>query len=60
VCSSDLPLTDPVWSPDSRYIVVQSIYDERSPYRSHVYLIDIVNEIAYRIAENGWPSGWLK
>jgi Tol biopolymer transport system component len=59
-CLPDYPLTDPVWSPDSRYIVVQSIYDERSPYRSHVYLIDIVNEIAYRIAENGWPSGWLK
>jgi hypothetical protein len=46
----------PIWSPDGRYIVVENIYEANS---SRVILVDIQENMAWQIAENQRPAGWM-
>lgn len=55
-----LSVVAPVWSPDSRQIVVEDYYQSTPPFRSNVYLIDITQNFAVKIAEDVTPFGWMK
>jgi hypothetical protein len=46
----------PIWSPDSKQIVVENRYSE---YQNRVILVDLDQEIAFLVAEEMEPVGWL-
>lgn len=46
----------PIWSPDGNYIVAENRQDDLT---SKVYLADIKNGVAYQIAEDLQPVGWM-
>jgi len=55
-----LSVVAPVWSPDSRQVVVEDYYQSTPPFKSNVYLIDITQNFAVQIAEDVTPFGWMK
>jgi hypothetical protein len=55
--TSRFPLVSaPIWSPDSRQLVVENRYDEHA---SRVILVDITKNYAVQIADNSEPIGWM-
>lgn len=50
----------PVWSPDSRQLVIRYSYGDQPLNKSHVYLIDLSESYAIKIAEDITPVGWMK
>jgi Tol biopolymer transport system component len=46
----------PIWSPDGRYIVVENIYKANA---IRVLLVDTQENMAWQIAENQRPAGWM-
>lgn len=53
---SSVQSTSPIWSPDSKYIVIETRVDDSL---NKVFLLDLTSNIAYQIAENLAPIGWL-
>ena len=51
-------ITDPVWSPDGRRLLVAANYRPDEPYND-VLLVDLEQEAAYKIGEANFPVGWL-
>jgi Tol biopolymer transport system component len=49
---------EPVWSPESKHIVVELLMSDLE--NSEVVIIDLDKDIAVKIAENAKPIGWLK
>lgn len=54
-----LTTVPPIWSPDSRQIVVADYFKSDPPNASAVYLVDIDDGYAVVIAENAMPFGWM-
>ena len=52
-----MTVPSPLWSPDGKQLVVVNRYDEDNHNR--VILVDLETELAYQIAENAIPVGWL-
>lgn len=46
----------PIWSPDSRQVVVENYHSEID---NRVIIVDITTSIAIQIAENSRPVGWM-
>jgi Tol biopolymer transport system component len=46
----------PVWSPDGRQLLVKSYWDGDLA----VLLVDLERRIAFKIADNFRPAGWIK
>jgi len=46
----------PIWSPDSRQLLVENRYSEQA---SRVLLVDLVRNFAAQIADNAEPVGWM-
>jgi Tol biopolymer transport system component len=51
---SNLPA--PIWSPDSKQIIVENRYNENN---NHVVLVDISQNIAMQVAQDARPIGWM-
>lgn len=47
----------PIWSPDETQIL---LYDQTNPEHAKVILVDLVKQIAFPIAEDMEPRGWMK
>jgi len=50
----------PIWSPDSHQLVLSYAYGDQPQDKRHVYLIDLQEKYAIRIAEDMQPIGWMK
>ncbi len=50
----------PVWSPDSRQLVLRYKYGDDPPGKSHIYLVDLEGRYAVKIAEDMATVGWMK
>ncbi|MCI0526210.1 MAG: hypothetical protein L0Y56_01970 [Nitrospira sp.] len=50
----------PSWSPDSQGLLLENSYDRSSSPKNHVYVINLVQGLAFQIAENLSPVGWMK
>jgi len=50
----------PIWSPDGRALLIGNAYDNSSSPKSHVYIVDLVQSLAFHIADNMEPVGWMK
>ncbi len=48
------------WSPDSRQLVLGYGYGDQPNNKTRVYLVDILEKYAVRIAEDMQPVGWMK
>jgi len=46
----------PIWSPDSKYLLIEDQVD----FESSTYLFDLQNDTVTKIAEKARPVGWLK
>jgi hypothetical protein len=49
-------LRAPIWSPNSKQVVVENYYNET---KNRVVIVDITNHIAVQIAQNARPVGWM-
>jgi hypothetical protein len=56
IISPEIP-TQPIWSPDSAKVVVEL---RRDLGNSYVVLVDFLNNIAIKIADDAQPIGWMK
>jgi hypothetical protein len=56
-CVPNTTPAEPVWSPDSRQVVIE---DNQSISENNVFVIDITQNIAVNLAENATPVGWMK
>jgi hypothetical protein len=45
----------PLWSPDGKQIIVEHLTDDSK----YVVLVDITKNIAFQIAQNAYPGGWM-
>jgi dipeptidyl aminopeptidase/acylaminoacyl peptidase len=50
----------PSWSPEGQGLLLENSYDRSSSPKNHVYVIDLVQGLAFQIAENLSPVGWMK
>lgn len=50
---------EPMWSPDSRYIMITQWDNPDSPQNYYVLVIDPVTGVLERISENTAPIGWM-
>jgi hypothetical protein len=49
-------LLSPIWSADSKQLMVENRYDED---KSRILVLDLAQKAAYQIAENVYAAGWL-
>jgi len=56
--SNSYPDRYPVWSPEGKYLIV-SAQNETDAEKSMAVLVDLVNERAYKIADEVFPAGWM-
>jgi len=49
-------LPAPIWSPDGKYLMVENRYEAD---KSKLLVVDLTNNIAFPIAENANPVGWM-
>ena len=45
----------PLWSPDGKQIIVEHLTDDSN----YVVLVDLTQNIAFQIAQNAYPVGWM-
>ena len=46
----------PIWSPDGKYLMVENRY---SADNNNLLILDLLNNVAFPIAENANPVGWM-
>jgi hypothetical protein len=46
----------PIWSPDGKYLMVENRY---AVDKNKILVVDLLNKIAFPIAENANPVGWM-
>jgi len=56
----DLSLSPPVWSLNGQYIVTEDYYGTDFPFKGRVFLANIAEGTAVKIAENVTPVGWMQ
>ena len=54
--SFPVSVSAPIWSPDGKYLMVESRY---ATDKNKVLVVDLSNNSAFPIAENASPVGWL-
>ncbi len=50
------PLPAPIWSPDSKQIMVENRYNQTD---NHVVILDVTQKTAFQVAEDMYPLGWV-
>jgi Tol biopolymer transport system component len=50
------PLPAPIWSPDSKQLMVENRYD---PTSNHILIVDLAQKLAFSVFDNMYPAGWL-
>lgn len=58
VLSAPYPIdvSKPIWSPDGKYLMVESRY---TTDKNKVLIVDLATNSAFPIAENASPVGWI-
>jgi Tol biopolymer transport system component len=51
-----IPISAPIWSPDGKYLLVENQYAKG---KNRVLVVDLSSNIAFPIAENMSPVGWM-
>jgi Tol biopolymer transport system component len=49
-------VSQPIWSPDGKYLMVENRY---ASDKNRVLVVDLSNKSAFPIAENASPDGWM-
>lgn len=47
----------PIWSPDNKYVLISNVNSDR---KGNVFVIDVENETAHKIAQDMEVIGWIE